>query len=232
MMRAQRCRSLAAPTQAATDRWCQFCESVQPATTLAGIPKMGLGIPGSCLLHADSPINLRLRVPAIVLCWHPQSPVVWLRPILSHGDEPGARVEPLHCVLRLLCEKPSAGAVDDGVIADAHGGGQVQIFRRGADVEIDLARFDAPLHLSVEESELGDIEAERDESALARIEVDAAETSELQHGTRHRGISVGEIELDDVRARLLAGVGHRQGDLYRVFSVHVAVRQGELGVRE
>jgi len=73
---------------------------------------------------------------------------------------------------------------------------ETKIFRRCVREDLDLARFDQPSHVRVEERRLAGMKQELDLTCLARLEVQLLEADELEHRPGHGRVGIADVELD------------------------------------
>jgi len=76
------------------------------------------------------------------------------------------------------------------------------------DQDLELARLDRLLHVSVEKRKLLRAEVEGDRRRGAGLEKDLPESLELENGPDDRGETIVEVELDDLRSGDGTGVHH------------------------
>lgn len=74
---------------------------------------------------------------------------------------------------------------------------QANVLRPAADAHAERARLDQPLHVAIEHSQLGGSKSERHRRALARREVNAAESFQLDDWPRNRRQHITNVQLRD-----------------------------------
>src|SRR5919201_5108738 len=97
-----------------------------------------------------------------------------------------------HPAVECLRRRLARSVGDDGHRARGH-----ELFGRGADEELDHARFDHVLEIARVEPELPDRYVERDAVRCTGRKLYTDEALQLEHRSRHRGNWIPYVDLDD-----------------------------------
>ena len=81
-----------------------------------------------------------------------------------------------------------------------NGLGEADVLARGADLDVELAGLDGPLHVAVEQLQVVGRQAEGDATRLPGLEADALESAQLRLVGRDAADAVGDVELHDLVA--------------------------------
>ena len=81
-----------------------------------------------------------------------------------------------------------------------NGLGEADVLARGADLDVELAGLDGPLHVAVEQLQVVGRQAEGDATRLSGLEADALESAQLRLVGRDAADAVGDVELHDLVA--------------------------------
>src|SRR5450759_3697121 len=89
--------------------------------------------------------------------------------------------------------------------------GEGQVRRRAPDEDANEAGLDDPSVVDADIGELLGCQPERNGAPLARRQPHPPEPAQLQNGTRDRRLRIADVELDDLVAMSITGVGDLRG---------------------